>query len=113
MIAVYRQNKHASLAKALASGVFDNFNSDALLKKEMKEYCSANMVYFDLKTNSLRERKRILDSLRCQQNEHLLGVLEEEQGRERMRQIVLQKIFDPREKVKLSVLMRWNLFLFR
>jgi hypothetical protein len=101
LFAVFRQSKNTSLAQALAAGVFDDFNHlDFLLKQTKKKNNFANMVCWNLNSNSLRERKNILDSLRCQQNEHLLGVLEEEQQQETMRQITLQKIFDPREKVK-------------
>ncbi len=101
--AVYRHSKNISLAQALAEGVFDGFNHiDILRKRNKKKNNSANKLCLELDSNSLRERKHILDSLRCQQNEHLLGVLEEEQQQETMRQITLQKIFDPHEKVKSS-----------
>jgi len=98
---VYRHNKYTSLAQALAEGVFDDFDHLNILSKQTKKRNnSAKKVCLDLSSNSLRERKYILDSLRCQQNEHLLGVLEDEQQQETVRQVTLQKIFDSREKVK-------------
>ena len=41
----------------------------------------------------------MLDELRRQQNEHLLGVLEEEQEREHLRQNKIRIIMDAGEKV--------------
>ena len=53
--------------------------------------------------SSLQERKKILDGLRRQQNEHLLGVLEEEQEREMIRQGIIRNLMDADEKVVTSL----------
>ena len=66
--------------------------------KKKKENLIPSETVFSSSSN-LSERKKMLDELRRQQNEHLLGVLEEEQEREHLRQNKIRIIMDAGEKV--------------
>jgi hypothetical protein len=97
--AVYRHTKNTSVSQSLAAGI-------TVIEKKINHRDNLSMrnknnrVCLDLNSKSLNIGKTVLNSLRCQQNQHLLGVLEQEQQQETMRQICLQKLFDPREKVR-------------
>ena len=94
-------NTNNSSTRSVAE-VFFNFNNHHEIKSiRMKQAFNKSASCKTLSTDSSRieERRKILDSLRRQQNEHLLGVLEEEQEREAVRGAIIRKLMDEDDRV--------------